>query len=445
LVIGAAAAESATWELNPVSSDWNTAANWTPATVPNGPSDIATFAASNQTAISVSNATEVNEIDFAAGSSTFEITLNPFVVMTISGTGMVNDSGQIQKFVTTSGGEASDSEIIFTNSANAGTLTRITNAASGIGGGVARTRFAGDSSAGEAVILNEGSTADVPGGNGVTLFDEESSAADATITNTGGTVSGAANGAVFFQDRATAAHAILTGIPGVEGTESTGGINFADKASAGTSRLTNLGGRSENAPGAGSRFQEQATAANSTIVNQGGTALNAGGSFTNFFDNSTAENCSLIANTGIVGGQAGFFAFFDDSGGGTARVTLFGEGALYLDGHNSPGMKIGSLEGSGLVFLGVNRLTVGANNLDTTFSGIIDDSGLGGSLRKIGDGSLVLSGANTYTGTTFVSRGTLIVNNSAGSGTAPAPRSRCWEISGQRTHCRCGDHWRRRD
>jgi hypothetical protein len=42
-----------------------------PATVPNGPSDIATFAASNQTAISVSSATEVNEIDFAAGSSTF--------------------------------------------------------------------------------------------------------------------------------------------------------------------------------------------------------------------------------------------------------------------------------------------------------------------------------------------------------------------------------------
>ena len=28
---------------NPSSGDWNTAANWTPTTVPNGPSDIAMF------------------------------------------------------------------------------------------------------------------------------------------------------------------------------------------------------------------------------------------------------------------------------------------------------------------------------------------------------------------------------------------------------------------
>jgi hypothetical protein len=30
-------AASATWNLNPAGDDWNTAANWTPATVPNGP------------------------------------------------------------------------------------------------------------------------------------------------------------------------------------------------------------------------------------------------------------------------------------------------------------------------------------------------------------------------------------------------------------------------
>ena len=34
-----ATAGSATWNLNPTSNDWNTAANWTPMTVPNGPSD----------------------------------------------------------------------------------------------------------------------------------------------------------------------------------------------------------------------------------------------------------------------------------------------------------------------------------------------------------------------------------------------------------------------
>ncbi len=45
-------AGSATWDLNPTSGDWNTAANWTPMTVPNGPADIATFALSELTTVS---------------------------------------------------------------------------------------------------------------------------------------------------------------------------------------------------------------------------------------------------------------------------------------------------------------------------------------------------------------------------------------------------------
>jgi hypothetical protein len=36
-------AGSAMWNLNPDTGDWNTANNWTPATVPNGPIDIAAF------------------------------------------------------------------------------------------------------------------------------------------------------------------------------------------------------------------------------------------------------------------------------------------------------------------------------------------------------------------------------------------------------------------
>jgi hypothetical protein len=56
-------------------------------------------------------------------------------------------------------------------------------------------------------------------------------------------------------------------------------------------------------------------------------------------------------------------------------------------------MTIGSIEGDGNVFLGANNLTVGSNNLSTTFSGGIE--GTGGSLTKIGSGTLILSGANT--------------------------------------------------
>src|SRR5438552_7700893 len=52
LSIQSSRAGSATWNLNPTSGDWNTASNWTPATVPNGPDDTATFGVSNITFVS---------------------------------------------------------------------------------------------------------------------------------------------------------------------------------------------------------------------------------------------------------------------------------------------------------------------------------------------------------------------------------------------------------
>ena len=54
------------------------------------------------------------------------------------------------------------------------------------------------------------------------------------------------------------------------------------------------------------------------------------------------------------------------------------------------------------------------NNLDTVFSGVITDNG---SLTKIGEGRLVLKGANTYIGGTVVKSGRLEVSNTTGSGT----------------------------
>jgi len=65
---------------------------------------------------------------------------------------------------------------------------------------------------------------------------------------------------------------------------------------------------------------------------------------------------------------------------------------------------VGSLAGTGNVTLGTATLTAGGNNTSTTFSGVA--SGTGG-LTKAGTGALTLSGANTYTGTTTISAGTL--------------------------------------
>jgi autotransporter-associated beta strand protein len=88
-----------------------------------------------------------------------------------------------------------------------------------------------------------------------------------------------------------------------------------------------------------------------------------------------------------------------------------------ISAHNAPGVTIGSLEGDAFVFLGANNLTIGSNNLSTTFAGVIDDGGTGGSLTKIGTETLDLTGANTYTGDTNVNRGVLQVDGSITSNT----------------------------
>jgi autotransporter-associated beta strand protein len=88
-------------------------------------------------------------------------------------------------------------------------------------------------------------------------------------------------------------------------------------------------------------------------------------------------------------------------------------------------MSVGSMEGNGHVFLGSRKLTVGSNNLNTTFSGSIQDGGanggIGGSLAKTGTGELVLARRNTYTGGSIITRGHLTVNNQGGSATGSGP------------------------
>jgi len=58
---------------------------------------------------------------------------------------------------------------------------------------------------------------------------------------------------------------------------------------------------------------------------------------------------------------------------------------------------------------------VSSTNVDGELAGVL--SGSGGSVTKTGSGTLSVTAANTYTGGTYVSAGSLLVNNTTGSGT----------------------------
>ncbi|WP_291608686.1 autotransporter domain-containing protein [Bradyrhizobium sp.] len=239
-------------------------------------------------------------------------------------------------------------------------------------------------SAGSATIVNRT--------GGTTVFNAASTAANANITNR-------YSGETDFYDNSKAGNAtILNRYFGV--------TTFNDSSSAENANITNrYGGLTF--------FFDNSTAANATIVNNSpglGFGPPAGLAF---LDNSTAGNATVTTNNNAV------TAFFDNSTGGNARFITNDTGIVDFSGSTGPNgdgrISAGSIEGSGNYFIGGgNTLVVGSNNRSTEVSGVIADScGCGpgpGSLEKVGSGTLILSGTNTYTGTTTVNGGVLQVD-----------------------------------
>ncbi|MFO1522782.1 MAG: autotransporter-associated beta strand repeat-containing protein [Kiritimatiellia bacterium] len=180
-------------------------------------------------------------------------------------------------------------------------------------------------------------------------------------------------------------------------------------------------------------------------VNNGAGLLTVGGGVVTGGFTLTFGGSGNSAFTGALSGTGGL----TKSGSGTLTlsglnthtgVTLVSDGTLAL-GHVStlaastldtgtPGAQqvtftvagsntynLGGLAGSDDLNLGGNTISVGANGASTTFAGAL--GGVGGSLTKVGAGTLTLSGGNLHGGTTTVSAGIL---NLASAGVAvPGP------------------------
>ena len=85
----------------------------------------------------------------------------------------------------------------------------------------------------------------------------------------------------------------------------------------------------------------------------------------------------------------------------TAALRVGDAGIVDLDGFSQA---VGSLTGNGAITLGTATLTIGSGGTTSAFGGRISGNG---QVVKIGDGTLTLTGTNTYTGGTLVAGGIL--------------------------------------
>ncbi|WP_161808145.1 autotransporter-associated beta strand repeat-containing protein [Mesorhizobium sp. 1M-11] len=265
-------------------------------------------------------------------------------------------------------------------------ITGITNKAT--------TNFYNNTTAGSATITNTGEL----------YFYDTSSAASARITNNffvefhDGSKAGASNitnnNTLLFYQNSLAGNAAITNNNG-------GFLNFDNFSSADAAHITNGGTLA---------FYGNSSAGNADITNdqdltfydasQAGSAeIMNNGSLT-FRSTATAGSAKITNNSNV--------AFLFNSNAGNAEInnvagTVDFSGSTGANGDKKLGA--GSIAGGGSYLLGDNELTVGSNDLSTEVSGTI--SGTGGSLVKIGNGTLKLSGTSTYTGLTAVSAGTL--------------------------------------
>jgi len=350
LLSNRALAGSATWNLNPTSANWNTAANWTPNTVPNSPSDTASFDVSNSSNVTLSSDTSVAGIVFNSGASAYNINTGVHV-LSIYNAGVINNSGSPQEFVLPVDSSGDQGWIQFFNSATAGTDTAYTVQGSVFG------------SLGGVVSFSDTSTAD---------------GASFVIEGPGGT-SNTAGGRVQFLANSTAGNANFVVNPGV-------GISTRAFVA----------------------FDETANGGNAIITANGSSLSTGGGGLAFFGGDSDAGNATVIANGTQPDYAAGTITFTDAASGGNAQIKLFGTGTLDITAVNHPALTIGSLEGDGDVTVGGQTLAVGRNNLSRRFDGVISGPG---SLMKIGNGRFTLTNANTYTGGTTVQHGTVILHS----------------------------------
>ena len=450
-------AQNATWQPAPSfegpvpgTFNFNANANWVPAAVPTG---TASFDLTTGSHISFSAAsTTLGGFTFNAGAPAYTFTATN-TLLTLTGAGILDNSSNKPAFVLNTTSAGSIDMLKFQNAATAGDAN--ITATPGLTGSP-QIQFFNTSSAGNATMtltaparvnFHDSSTAGSATINGEFFFTDSSNAGSAKLNVRAG------DDQDTFFGASTAANAQITIQSGAIGlvfeNASSGGNAVIDNAGAGVPAL-GLGSLAfTSSSTATDPTVRTPTAANATITNHDGGELQFG-TFTltfPFFANlDFTKGTGSAGNATIINDNGGTTTFLNQSDAGTATITNNSGGSLLFVNKGglpadpdasgarvinraggkvdisgvSTGVSIGSVEGAGNVFLGSKKLTLGNTNLNAEISGVIADGGasggVGGSLTKVGSGTLILSGDNTYTGGTTISAGTLQLGNGGTAG-----------------------------
>ena len=370
LISSSAWAANHSWVGSAGSTDWATAANWVGGVPTNGVSTLMFFTGSNASASNTltntltTSAFIVGNITFDAGAPSYTLTGNAFRLNAngVAGNGIINNSGVLQTFQTPiffgNDGSISGSSVSISELTNFNASRTLTNNVNN-GSTLTISTLYLSNAIGTARIL-------IFTGSGNTLLS-------GTIANASGGA-GTASGLTF--------NSSYTGTATINGTNTY----------SGTTTLS-----------AGAIVVGNNAAFGTSVVGANGSAI-------------TASSNRVIANTVNFGGTNTFFGSSNIELSGTVTST----GSRILNNNLSGTLSISNV--LGLSSSSSNHtLTINGSGV-TDISGVVN-SGTGGAATPNlvfsgTGGTLILSGSNTYGGTTTVNAGTLIVRNTAGSATS---------------------------
>ncbi len=351
---------------------WSATGSWSTAAVPTSSDDLTILGPSN-----------------AAGALTINVDTNGFAnsinVTNTAATALTNTTSGANKTLTLgTGGLTTGSGAV-----SIGSATALQNINIALGG--SQTWNVGSGGLTATNVISGSSFILTKSGAGMLTLS-------GTNTYSGGTI---VNGGTFaFGNNTAAGGGKITLNGGILNTALTANQNIVNDIEIGTgSNQINIGATNKTPT-----FTGILSGSGNLSLNNGGTS---GASLQVQMTNSMTSGTITIANNAndIVRVKSANFgnanvAWVVNAATAKQLSLEFGTGTI----------SFGSLTGSGAIgtIAGTTAtISVGALNLNDSFSGVISNAAGTAILTKVGSGTLTLSGANTYTGATIINAGTL--------------------------------------